>query len=133
MQWTTEKPSQSGYYWGYENLDEIDADVILVHVNHDSQQCFGLGVTFSVDDFSHWIGPLSIPVNPHHSYSGQDIAQFIVDYINHLDSQAECPGNRDELVKNMINAMIIGARRESVQLSQPDNLPIRHLSSVEKE
>lgn len=93
MQWTTEKPSQSGYYWGYENLDEIDADVILVHVNHDSQQCFGLGVTFSVDDFSHWIGPLSIPVNPHYSYSGQD----------------------------------------SVQLSQPDNLPIRHLSSVEKE
>lgn len=93
MQWTTEKPSQSGYYWGYENLDEIDADVILVHVTHDSQQCFGLGVTFSVDDFSHWIGPLSIPVNPHHSYSGQD----------------------------------------SVQLSQPDNLPIRHLSSVEKE
>lgn len=65
--WTTETPTQPGYYWAYENLEECDADVLSIYVTETSlkeNKCLCLDVISDLSEFSHFIGPLKIPNAP---------------------------------------------------------------------
>lgn len=68
MEWTTDKPTQEGFYWAYENLDPEDADVMLVNVSDgggDAWCAWWEGdIYFELTHFSHWMGPLEVPVPP---------------------------------------------------------------------
>jgi hypothetical protein len=56
IKWVTMPPVKLGYYWAYEALDAVDADVLLVQVL-DNYQCLSIrhNMLFPKDHFSHWI------------------------------------------------------------------------------
>lgn len=74
MQWTTEKPTQEGYYWAKESEYDFRPRhvyrVCLVRVGLFT--LYGKTRLFAWDDanrrnlyeFSHWMGPLSQPEPP---------------------------------------------------------------------
>ena len=71
--WVTKKPNVLGYYWTFENLDSLDADVILIYF--DGNKCYGQGVSFGINHFSHWMGPLNVPIPP--KVNGQNKDSFM--------------------------------------------------------
>jgi hypothetical protein len=59
--WSTTPPKEEGFYWGYEKLDAVDADVMIVFVKKDGT-CLSVeypDTHFDMSDFSHWMGPFT--------------------------------------------------------------------------
>lgn len=64
MEWTTEKPKDVGFYWVWHTQHSI-----TVNIAHISRGKSGLFVViydtkFLLDDFTHFMGPVSIPDPP---------------------------------------------------------------------
>lgn len=61
QQWTTDQPTQPGLYWAYENLDPLDADVMIAKVvmspNLKRLVVLTIGdeCVSALNDFSHWM------------------------------------------------------------------------------
>lgn len=63
MNWTTEVPKQTGYYWTWAGGAVLMAEVIPAW--HGK----GLGVFLNnheheLEEFTHWMGPLDTPKSP---------------------------------------------------------------------
>ena len=58
--WTTDKPTQEGYYWAWDGatVDMVDIRMLgeLVAFIED--------IEYELDEFTHWIGPLEKPEPP---------------------------------------------------------------------
>ena len=65
VKWTTKVPTTPGWYFAYEALDILDADVLLVHVAQDGEMWAGMTqpdfhvvldkfVTDPASQFSHY-------------------------------------------------------------------------------
>jgi len=70
--WTTEVPTEKGWYWAIENLEPGEADLFLVRFDGTPKLFtrFHPGNEFEVDFFSHWMGPLKIPTEVPDGYEG---------------------------------------------------------------
>lgn len=64
IKWTTKKPEKMGYYWAYEDLNIMDADVLLIFIARGCEKCYHAGSIWEVNHFSHFIGPLEVPTTP---------------------------------------------------------------------
>ncbi len=62
MKWTTDKPTEPGWYWvrdgqQIEMVDlELDSGTLVVYAVDDDHH--------TVDEYSHWFGPLPQPEPP---------------------------------------------------------------------
>jgi len=66
MEWTTEAPTKNGWFWGYERLDELTAEVFLLYVDVEfSKQCYGERGHYDISDFQQWQGPVKLPQRPY--------------------------------------------------------------------
>ena len=63
MLWTTEKPTQSGYYWWREPGLPLMAVVVQVDVEADTVYSSGTDADASLDKMveGEWFGPLESP------------------------------------------------------------------------
>ena len=75
MAWTKERPTQPGWYWAYEKLDQRTADVMMVEVfvAQASEELWGraMSLRWELSHFSHWMGPLEPPEPPRLGQGGK--------------------------------------------------------------
>jgi hypothetical protein len=72
LSWTTDKPTQSGYYWArglwrHSIRDNYATEVIVlvrVDVKEQWAELPGTEITDILDSYTHWIGPLTVPNSP---------------------------------------------------------------------
>ena len=66
MKWTTEKPSKDGWYWArgmFRFTTNKSEEVIeIVRVEGDDVYPNGTEINTPIDRYTHWIGPLEVPI-----------------------------------------------------------------------
>lgn len=74
MEWTTEQPTQLGYYWALNKRHErMTVGLSIVEVAEHAfmgqvkTMAYDLGQACELSDFSHWLGPLPVPELPNES------------------------------------------------------------------
>lgn len=64
LSWTTEKPTQSGFYWARGFWRSEIIVIVRVDVGEQWVELPGTEITDTFDSYTHWIGPLIIPNSP---------------------------------------------------------------------
>jgi hypothetical protein len=64
LEWTTEPPTQDGWFWAIGPGNPVVVRVIEGNPSHFVGFINGVGGAYPVDYFSHWLGPLPIPEPP---------------------------------------------------------------------
>lgn len=61
LEWTTEPPTQEGWYWAHESI--VNA-IVIVRVTEDLRVRDVFVRSRALGEYTHWLGPLPLPEMP---------------------------------------------------------------------
>ena len=64
QEWTTRPPTEPGWYWCFSIIGDIEMLWLYVDSHDGSKTLWGNRDPVEFNDFTHWLGPLSVPEPP---------------------------------------------------------------------